>query len=89
MRSLSTVRSIAANLKYLRGVKGLTQQALAERADVDLRHLQKIERARVPDVSVRLVEILAKALDVPVAELVWPRRLGPAKAGRPKAGKRT
>jgi transcriptional regulator with XRE-family HTH domain len=76
------LRSIAANVRQARKRRGLTQEALAERAAQDLSYLQRIERGST-NLSVRVLLALAMALDVPPSWLVRKARLPPAKRGRP------
>ena len=59
---------VVANLRRLREERGLSQEALAHRAGVTVRHIGRIERREgSPTVSV-LVKI-AMALDVDIAVL--------------------
>ena len=62
-------------MKQLRLRQGLTQQALAERADLEYKYVQKIESGRWPGLQLRTVERLARALGVEVWQLVEPPRL--------------
>jgi transcriptional regulator with XRE-family HTH domain len=80
---------LAANVRVLRERAGLTQQALAEQAEISVNYLQKVERAAVPlNVTLKLLATLATALDVGVHDLVAPaavpRRRPP---GRPRANR--
>ena len=77
------LRSIAANVRRGRNQRGLTQEALAERAGQDLSYLQRIERGST-NLSARVLLALAVALDVPPSFLVRKARLAPAKRGRPR-----
>jgi transcriptional regulator with XRE-family HTH domain len=84
------LRSIAANVRELRLRRGLTQAELAERADVDLRLVQRVERAE-RDFAVSAFVKLGTALDVRLDALVRPATLHPARRGRPldRGGSRT
>ena len=62
-------------MKQLRLRQGLTQQSLAERADLEYKYVQKIESGRWPGLQLRTVERLAHALGVEVWQLVEPPRL--------------
>jgi transcriptional regulator with XRE-family HTH domain len=74
---------MGANVHARRVHAGLTQQQLAELADVDLRFLQRIERGSgVP--SFPTVVALADALGVNVAELFEAAEPTPARRGRPR-----
>ena len=80
---VGTLRSIAANVREWRMRRGYTQADLAERTPVDLRMLQRIERAQT-DFSVSTFVRLAEALDVKLDALVRPAALFPARRGRPR-----
>lgn len=74
---------MGANVQARRVHAGLTQQQLAELADVDLRFLQRIERgAGVP--SFPTVVALAGALGATMSELFEPAEPTPARRGRPR-----
>jgi len=77
------LRSIAANVRQARRRRGLTQEALAERAGQDLSYLQRVERGTT-NLSARVLLALAMALDVPPSLLVRKARLAPVKRGRPR-----
>jgi transcriptional regulator with XRE-family HTH domain len=78
------LRSIAANVQKWRTRRGLTQAELAERANVELRFVQRVEQAQVNFGVVALVS-LAGALAVKPGELLSEAELAPAVRGRPKA----
>src|SRR5687767_6760857 len=63
------LRHVAANLRSARQLRGWTQQALAEAADVSRRMVVAIE-AGESNVSLATLDRLAEALGVPFAELV-------------------
>lgn len=60
---------LAANLKRLRGERGLSQEELADRADIDRTYVSSLERS-VYAASIDVVDRLAKALGVTAAELL-------------------
>jgi len=66
-------------MKRLRLQRGLTQQALAELADLEYKYLQKIESGRWPGLQLRTVERLASALKVDAWELLCPTKGGLAR----------
>lgn len=87
-RSLAEfLRSIAANVRRARLRRGLTQEALAERAGQDLSYLQRVERGAT-NLTVGVLLALAKALGVPPAALVRKARPVPVKRGRPPKRKK-
>ena len=63
------LRVIGVRLRTLRQGRGFTQDALAERANVDQAHLARIERG-VKGASLRTLSHLADALGVSVAALL-------------------
>ncbi len=60
---------IARHVRSLRSAKGLTQEAVAHRAGLVLRHYQKIEAAEV-NVTIDSLVKVAGALDVDVSALL-------------------
>jgi transcriptional regulator with XRE-family HTH domain len=75
-------RYIAANVLKLRVRLGLTQEELAEAAEVEPRYVQEIERGRA-NLSIAVLVALASALDVDERTLLNPASLPPPRAGRP------
>ena len=63
------MQTVAANVKRIRKVKGLTQQALADRVGIQRVYVAKIEGG-VKTPSLQMLEKLARALKVTVGELV-------------------
>jgi transcriptional regulator with XRE-family HTH domain len=59
---------LAWNVRKLRVAKGITQEALALEAGVERAYLSKVENGD-ENPSLKMVEKLAKALEVPVAKL--------------------
>jgi transcriptional regulator with XRE-family HTH domain len=74
---------VAANVRRLRLRKGLTQEALAERAGIEARYVQSLERARA-NLTLAVLCGIAEALGVDPRALLKPARLQPARIGRPK-----
>lgn len=52
------------NVKAFRKQKGWTQAELARRAELSVRHIQKIESHQPPDVTLDTIEKLARALEI-------------------------
>lgn len=77
------LETIAANVRHIRNRRGLSQEQLAEAADIDLRQLSRIETAKAGDFAVSNLLGLCDALDVRLGELVRPRKLPAPKRGRP------
>ncbi|WP_294445684.1 helix-turn-helix transcriptional regulator [uncultured Mailhella sp.] len=57
-------------LKKLRKAKGLTQEALAQRAGVDYKYLQKLEGRNPSSPTLATMKKLANGLEVTLVELV-------------------
>lgn len=76
------LQSIAANVRRLRVRQKLTQAQLAEMAELELRQLQRIERAEINFGVVTLVR-LAEALEVRPSALLQSAELAPVRRGRP------
>ncbi|MBL8922824.1 MAG: helix-turn-helix transcriptional regulator [Myxococcaceae bacterium] len=76
------IRYIAGNVQKLRDERGLAQEQLAERADMHVTYLRKLERGSV-NPSVRSLVAVAEALEVPLESLFLPSIRRPPRAGRP------
>lgn len=63
-----TRKMLAKRVKERRAQLGQTQEAAAEKADLDVRHWQKLEAADL-NVTLRTLCAVATALKSPVAEL--------------------
>jgi transcriptional regulator with XRE-family HTH domain len=62
---------LASNLKRLRGDRGMSQEDLADRADIDRTYISSLERS-VYAAGIDVVDRLAKALSVTAADLLTP-----------------
>lgn len=82
-RAQRTLRAIAANVRTMRKRANKTQAGLAESAELDLRFIQRVERAERDFGVVALVQIAA-ALDVTLDALIQPAELPPPRRGRPR-----
>jgi transcriptional regulator with XRE-family HTH domain len=80
---LTYLRFIGANTRRWRLKRGLTQEGLAEVADLDLRFIQRIERGAT-NLSVSVLVALSDALDVEPTALFKAAKLSPARPGRPR-----
>lgn len=76
------LESIGANVRRERVRLEMTQEMLAERADLDLRFLQRLERGK-SNLSVRTLCSLAAALQLPPAQLFEPATIERPRRGRP------
>jgi transcriptional regulator with XRE-family HTH domain len=65
-----TPRRISTVIRELRGAKGLTQVQLAKRAKVTRGYLAQLEAGHKTNPSLPMLRKLARALGVPVAELL-------------------
>jgi transcriptional regulator with XRE-family HTH domain len=77
---------IAGNAKKLRIKAGLTQEQLGEKAGIDPRYVQDVERAR-SNISMAVFIGLAEALGVAPSRLLRPADLPHARPGRPRSRK--
>lgn len=82
-RAAEVIRYIGANVRRARLRSGLTQERLAELAGLDLRFVQRVERAET-NLGVAALVALADALDVAPALLFRKAQLSPAQRGRPR-----
>ena len=62
--------AIAQNMKLLRKKRGLTQEELAHKSDLDYKYLQKLESKHPPAMKVDTVQKLASTFKVPPAKLL-------------------
>lgn len=77
---------IAANVRRRRERKGLTQEALSEKAGFDIRFFRFVEQGR-KDISVSTVVRLANVLGCDPGALFRPTRPAVRSPGRPKRKK--
>ncbi len=68
-RVADPVDTFAANLKALRQEKALTQEALADAADMDAAEIRRLEAGK-RDPGLRVVSRLARGLEVSVIQLL-------------------
>jgi transcriptional regulator with XRE-family HTH domain len=69
---------VARNLRRIRYAQGLTQEVLADRAELSARYIGKIESGVVSP-SVTIIGRLAEALSIDAGELVRDDRPGDSK----------
>lgn len=77
------IESIAANVRHRRQVLRLTQDQLAERAEIDMKYLQRIEAGSRASSLAALCR-LADALGSTPSALLRPAQLKRARRGRPE-----
>jgi len=75
-----------SKLRWRREKLRLTQQEVADRAGIDLKMYQRLERKELANPGVRPYLQLAKALGVSVEELAEPEWRQPNKAARKRQG---
>ena len=63
-------KRLAKRIRQLRKEKRLTQEKLAELADIDYKHIQLLESKNSPYPKLNTLEKLAKALKVPISKLL-------------------
>lgn len=57
-------------LKSIRKSKGLTQEQLAERSDIDYKYLQKLEGKTPSSPTLSVLEKLSRGLEISLSELI-------------------
>ena len=62
--------SYSKRLRQLRKKRGYTQQKLAELANVEYKHIQRLEGKKPCDVKLTTLEKIAKAFDIPLSKLL-------------------
>jgi transcriptional regulator with XRE-family HTH domain len=67
-RRACSLTSFGQNVRRIRGASGLTQERLADKADLDPTYISGIERG-VRNPSLLIISRLAKALGVSLSEL--------------------
>jgi len=55
---------VSKRIRELRLIKNLTQEQLADKADIDLSYLGKIERGQQHNISVEILDKLIQALEI-------------------------
>ena len=65
---LEKYKLLGLNISYYRRKKGLTQEQLAERADIEPNHISNIELAKI-GVSLDVLFRIAGVLEIPVYKL--------------------
>ena len=60
----------AKRLRELRKSKGLTQEQLAERSDIDYKYLQKLESKNPSSPTLSVLEKLSRGLVISLSELI-------------------
>jgi transcriptional regulator with XRE-family HTH domain len=76
MQRMTGRELLAANLKRQRGLRGFSQEELADLASIDRTYISSLERCLYA-ASVDIVDRLANALDVDPAELLRRPPAGP------------
>jgi transcriptional regulator with XRE-family HTH domain len=72
---VKTLQVLASNLRICRQVHQLTQKQMAERAQLDYKHYQKIENGSWPGLRVDTVDRLATVLGTSAWALLTPSGL--------------
>jgi len=67
---VNALKNLGINAKRLRVERGLSQEALAERAGLEYKHYQKIETGKWPGVYLETAEAIAKALGITMGGLL-------------------
>ncbi len=68
---LGARRKLARRLKMLRKRKGWTQQKMAERADIDIRHVQRLESTKkTPAIEIDTIVKISSAFNISPSKLI-------------------
>lgn len=76
------LQSVGANVRQRRVQSGQTQEQLAEKANMDRRYLQRVERGTV-NMTLSTLATLAEVLGTTPTALLRPAKVVPPKVGRP------
>jgi len=68
--SLNSRQKLAKKLKQLRKWKGLTQEDLAEKADIAYKHIQRMEGKKPNSTKIDTLEKLAVAFGISISKLL-------------------
>jgi transcriptional regulator with XRE-family HTH domain len=79
------IHNYGLRVAELRAAHGLTQAELAERLDVTLRYMQRVEAGQ-QNVTLGTQARVSQALDVPPWEFLRPATQPDAPTGRPRKG---
>lgn len=69
MKNPATIKSFATHLRVLREKAGMSQQDLADRAEISKITIQRIENAKY-SVTLDTLTSIAEALNIPLKKLV-------------------
>jgi ribosome-binding protein aMBF1 (putative translation factor) len=86
-RAIELMHYVAANVRRLRLRAGLTQDGLAERANMETTYVARVEAAKI-NLSIGMLGQLADALGVPPGRLFRPATMHEITRGRPKKARR-
>ena len=81
-------RVVARNIRRLRVARGVSQEAFAVDAKIDRTYVSRLER-ELENPSGAVLERIAKALDVPIADLFAPVRRGEKRPAPLPAGRKS
>jgi transcriptional regulator with XRE-family HTH domain len=70
LRSMDVCKLFGSNVRRIRRAKDISQEELADRADIHRTYLSALERAGDRNPTLRVMDRLAAALDVPLASLL-------------------
>lgn len=68
------LQTLGQTIRSLRRERGLSQEALADLAEIDRSYMSSVERG-LRNISVLNIARIAKALDVPIRDLLGPREV--------------
>ena len=82
-KNSSILAYVAANVRRLRTEQGMSQQMLADEAEISIVSMYRVEHGLL-NITVTVLDRLARALGVEPAALLAPARLESRPRGRPK-----
>jgi transcriptional regulator with XRE-family HTH domain len=82
-RTLEVQRTIAANIRRWRSKRGLTQEKLAEKANLGAVHVRNVERG-TENITIATLIAIVDALEARPADLFRAAKLPPLVPGRPR-----
>jgi transcriptional regulator with XRE-family HTH domain len=65
------MKNIGKNIEKHRKLQRLTRKELSEKADINIKTLEFIERGKTDNPSLDKIVAIAETLDVPISELIY------------------
>jgi len=68
MKNIETTRKLGQKIRIIRNMRGLSQEALAEKADLNRSFIGLLERGQT-NITIKNLEMVANALDIEIKDL--------------------